>query len=58
MEEERLNAEIKYRLSCWIVENLYVKKVITRLEANRIRKELLAFYNPLTSCLGSKKTNG
>ena len=39
MEEERLNAEIKYRLSCWIVENLYVKKVITRLEANRIRKE-------------------
>lgn len=55
---DRKEAEVKYRLGCWLIENLRENKVITRSEASKIRAELLTFYNPLTKCLGSERVDG
>ena len=51
MTKEKVTAEIKYRLSKYILQVLLDEKLITIEEAIQAKAVLLDKYNPYTRCL-------
>ena len=51
MTKEKVNAEMKYRLSKYILQVLLDEKLITAEEAIQAKAVLLDKYNPYTRCL-------
>ena len=51
MTKQQATAEMKYRLSKYILQVLLEKEIITTEEATRAKTILLERYDPFTRCL-------
>ena len=56
MTKEKVTAEMKYRLSKYILQVLLDEKLITTKEAIQAKAILLDKYNPYTRCLEEVNT--
>ena len=51
MTQQQANAEMKYRLSKYVLQILINEEIITEAEALSAKRLLLEKYNPFTRCL-------
>ena len=51
MTQQQATAEMKYRLSKYVLQILINKEIITEEDALSAKRLLLEKYNPLTRCL-------
>ena len=51
MEQERITAEIEYRLAKCVVYDLYKKDLLSETEMEQCVDELLKLYNPPTAVI-------
>ena len=51
MTQQQATAEMKYRLSKYVLQVLINKEIITEEDALSAKRLLLEKYNPLTRCL-------
>ena len=51
MDQERISAEIEYRLAKCVVYDLYKKNLLSEAEMEQCVDELLKLYNPPTAVI-------